>query len=126
MGKEVYITDEEKEKCQKVADAFEELYKQTDIIVINAGKYGFVKLQYYKPLVGFDSVITYTDSQTMFNDLWDDWLYDQLLTPVLETSIAEFEYEDIFKCLPKERQEELMAKREYFRERSEGSFDREN
>ena len=120
MGKEVYITDEERKKCRNVADAFRELYELTDVVVVDAGKYGFVKLQYYKPPAGFDSLVTYTDSQVMFDDLWEDWLYNQLLTSVLGTPIAEFEYEDIFKYLPEEKQKELMAKRIYFKERSEG------
>ena len=120
MGKEVYITDEERKKCRNVADAFRELYELTDVVVVDAGKYGFVKLQYYKPPAGFDSLVTYTDSQAMFDDLWEDWLYNQLLTSVLGTPIAEFEYEDIFKYLPEEKQKELMAKRIYFKERSEG------
>ena len=34
MGKGSYITDEERKKCQKVAEAFEELYERTDIAVI--------------------------------------------------------------------------------------------
>lgn len=120
MGKEVYITDEERKKCRNVADAFRELYELTDVVIVDAGKYGFVKLQYYKPPAGFDSLVTYTDSQVMFDDLWEDWLYNQLLTSVLGTPIAEFEYEDIFKYLPEEKQKELMAKRIYFKERSEG------
>lgn len=120
MGEEVYITDEERKKCRNVAEAFRELYELTDVIVVDAGKYGFVKLQYYKLPAGFDSLVTYTDSQTMFDDLWEDWLYEQLLTPVLGTPVAEFEYEDIFKCLPKEKQKELMTKRIYFKEKSEG------
>lgn len=120
MGKDVYITDEERKKCRNVADAFRELYELTDVVIVDAGKYGFVKLQYYKPPAGFDSLVTYTDSQVMFDDLWEDWLYNQLLTSVLGTPIAEFEYEDIFKYLPEEKQKELMAKRIYFKERSEG------
>ena len=120
MGKEVYITDEERKKCRNVADAFRELYELTDVVVVDAGKYGFVKLQYYKPPAGFDSLVTYTDSQVMFDDLWEDWLYDQLLTSVVGTPFVEFEYEDIFKYLPEEKQKELMAKRIYFKERSEG------
>lgn len=42
---EVYITDEERKKCQNVAEAFRELYELTDVVVVDAGKYGFVKLQ---------------------------------------------------------------------------------
>lgn len=122
MGKEVHITDREHEKCRRVAEAFTELYELTDTVVVDAGTYGFVKLQYYKKPRGFDSVVTYTDSQAMFEDLWEDWFNDQLLTPVLGTPIAELDYEDIFKCLPKERQAELMAKRTYFMEKSMGIF----
>ena len=52
--KEKYITDDEKEKCRKVADAFAELYEIENILVVDAGRYGFVKLQYYKPPQGFE------------------------------------------------------------------------
>ena len=54
----------------------------------------------------------------MFEDLWEDWFNDQLLTPVLGTPVAELDYEEIFKCLPKEKQTELMAKKNYFMEKS--------
>ena len=74
MGKGRYITDEERKKCQKVAEAFEELYERTDIAVIDVGKYGFVKLQYYKLPVGFDTAVTYRNSESLFNDLWFDWI----------------------------------------------------
>ena len=40
--KQTYITDEEKEKCQKVVDAFAELFENEDLAVVNAGKYGFI------------------------------------------------------------------------------------
>lgn len=39
-------------------------------------------------------------------------------TPVLGTELAELDYEEIFKCLPKEKQEEIMEKQNYFREKS--------
>lgn len=35
--KEVYITAEERKKCQKVADAFAELYEIENILVMDAG-----------------------------------------------------------------------------------------
>ncbi|MEZ3431864.1 MAG: hypothetical protein K1W36_16900 [Lachnospiraceae bacterium] len=47
MEKEVYITDEEREKCGKVADAYAEFYEPEDIFVADAGRYGFVKLLHY-------------------------------------------------------------------------------
>ena len=52
--KEKYITDDEREKCRKVADAFAELYEIENILVVDAGRYGFVKLQYYRQPKGFE------------------------------------------------------------------------
>lgn len=57
--KEIYITDSEREKCRKVADAFAELYEIENILVVDAGRYGFVKLQYYRPPQGFEDAITF-------------------------------------------------------------------
>lgn len=118
MGTELYITDEERKKCRKVVEAFKELYERTDVIAIDTGKYGFVKLQYYKLPDGFDAVVTYRNSELLFNDLWDEWLCNQLLILVQGTPTENLDYEEIFKCLPEEKQEELMAKRGYFEERS--------
>ncbi len=79
MRKQAFITEEESRKCRKVAEAFTELYENDDTAVLDAGKYGFVKLQYYNINNGFDCVTTYTDSSELFNSLWEDWLYINLL-----------------------------------------------
>ena len=42
MEKQVYITEEERAKCKKVAEAFTELYEMADIVVVDVGRYGFV------------------------------------------------------------------------------------
>ena len=47
MEKQVYITEEERAKCKKVAEAFTELYEMADIVVVDVGRYGFVMLKYY-------------------------------------------------------------------------------
>ena len=117
MEKQIYITDDEREKCRKVADAYAEL-EYADIIVLNAGKYGFVKLLYYHFPNGFDDAITYTDSRKMFDDLWDDWLNSQLYEIGVNASIIEFDYEEIFEMLPKEQQKALLEKRFYFAEKA--------
>ncbi len=46
MEKKVYITEEERGMCRKVIDAFAELYEMEDedILVVDVGRYGFVKL----------------------------------------------------------------------------------
>lgn len=112
--KEKYITDDEKEKCRKVADAFAELYEIENILVVDAGRYGFVKLQYYRPPQGFEDAITFTDSRSMFENLWEEWLDTQLFLLAKGTPMAGMEYNEIFRCLPKEKQEELMNRKAGF------------
>ncbi len=109
-----YITDEERKKCQQVVDAFAELYELTDVVVVDAGKYGFVKLQYYREPQGFEVMSTFTDSGKLFDALWQDWFEEQVLATVLGTPLEELEYEEIFAMLPKEKQDELMDKKTYF------------
>ena len=83
--KEKYITDDEKEKCRKVADAFAELYEIENILVVDAGRYGFVKL--------FDT---------------------QLFLLAKGTPMAGMGYSEIFECLPKEKQKELTDRKAEF------------
>lgn len=119
MKKDTYISKEEQEKCRKVAEAFKELYEREDIIVLDAGKYGYVKLQYYKEPYGFDDVFTYTDSRELFDDLWNEWFNGRLLEYARDTPMMEFDYPDIFKCLPKHKHKELMDKKIVFAEVAE-------
>ncbi len=44
---EIYITEEQRAKCRKVADAFAELYELMDVMVADAGRFGFVRLQWF-------------------------------------------------------------------------------
>ena len=37
MKRETYITDEERENCRKVVEAYEEFYEQEEIFVTDAG-----------------------------------------------------------------------------------------
>jgi len=102
--KEIYITDSEREKCRKVAN----------ILVVDAGRYGFVKLQYYRPPQSFEDAITFTDSRSMFENLWEEWLDTQLFLLEKGTPMAGMGYNEIFRCLPKEKQEELMNRKAGF------------
>ena len=91
MEKLVYITEEERVKCQKVADAFAELYKMENIVVLDAGKYGFVELKYYKPPQGFEDAITFTDSVALFEDLWGGMVeYKAVFTGKRHSAIGEW------------------------------------
>ena len=115
MGKKTYITVEEQKKCRKVADAFVEL-EDVDIVVVDAGRYGFVKLQYYTPPTGFENDFTFTDSREMFEDLWEEWLHTQIIALAKEMNIADIDYDDFFKRLPEEKQNELMGRKQIFAE----------
>lgn len=114
MEKKIYITKEEQEKCRKVADAFAELYDLENILVMDAGRYGFVKLQYYKEPQGFDDVVTFTDSQSMFENLWQEWFDTKLYLIAKGTPLMEKGYEGVFASLPEEKQKELTNRKADF------------
>ena len=115
MEKKIYITEEEQKKCQKVADAFAEL-EDVDVVVVDVGSYGFVKLQYYTPPTGFENDFTFTDSGALFDDLWEEWLHTQLIMLAREMKIEDIDYDDIFRQLPGEKQNELMGRKQHFAE----------
>lgn len=112
--KKSYITDIERERCKKVAAAYAELYEIENIVVLDVGRFGFVKLQYYRPPYGFDNVITFTDSRSMFENLWKEWFDTKLYLLAKGTPMLEMGYEEIFKCLPEEKQKELVGKKTVF------------
>ena len=115
MEKKAYITVEEQKKCRKVADAFAEL-EDVDIVVVDAGRYGFVKLQYYTPPTGFENDSTFTDSKEMFEDLWEEWLHTQIIVLAREMGAGDIDYDNFFKRLPEEKQNELMGRKQIFAE----------
>ena len=118
MDNRVFITEEEKEKCRKVMEAYAELYEKTDVLVVDAGKYGFVKLQYFNAEKGFDDAVSFLESKTMFEDLWEEWRIMFLLDFAKGTSMVELDYKYIFQCLPDDKKSELMNKKIYFAERA--------
>ena len=111
---EKYITQKQREKCRKVADAFAELYELADVMVADAGRFGFVRLQWFSEGEGVDSAAVYSVSAELFEELWRIWYEHEVLTPVLGTPLSELDYDEIFKALPKERQEEIQGKKDYF------------
>lgn len=114
MEKQVYITEEERAKCKKVAEAFTELYEMADIVVVDVGRYGFVMLKYYMPPHGFEEDATFTDSKVLFEGLWQEWLDMKLYFMAKGTSLMETGYKGIFESLSKEKQSELIRRKTYF------------
>ena len=114
MEKQVYITEEEREKCQKVADAFAELYEMADIVVVDVGRYGFVMLIYYTPPHGFEEDATFTDSRALFDALWQEWFNTTLYLTSKKMQLDNILYEGVFNCLSKEKQSELIGRKADF------------
>ena len=119
MEKQVYITEEERVKCQKVVDAFAELYEIENIVVLDAGRYGFIELKYYKPPHGFEDAKTFTDSVALFEELWEEWLNTKLYLIAKGTSLLEKGYKGVFESLPEEKQSELIVRKADFAKAAE-------
>ena len=119
MEKKIYITEEERTKCQKVADAFAELYEMENIVVLDVGRYGFVMLKYYNLPHGFEDAITFTDSVELFEDLWEEWLNTKLYLLAKGTPLLEKGYKGVFEGLPEEKQSELIMRKATFAKAAE-------
>jgi len=114
MNKITYITKNEHDKCKKVVQAYAELFESEDIVVLDAGKYGFIKLRYYNPVYGFGSMEIYVNSKKLFDSLWEDWFNAQLFSLRTQNTDEDIEFEKIFCNLPFYKQKELLDKRSYF------------
>ncbi len=119
MEKQIYITEEEREKCKKVVDAFTELYEMADIVVADVGRYGFVMLKYYMPPHGFEEDATFTDSVALFEELWQEWLNMKLYLLAKDTLLLEKGYKGVFESLPEEKQSELIVRKADFAKAAE-------
>ena len=111
MEKQIYITEEERVKCQKVVDAFAELYEMENIVVLDAGRYGFVELKYYKLPHGFEEDATFTDSKALFEALWQEWFDTTLYLVAREMKLNDILYQEVFNHLPKEKQSVIIEKK---------------
>ena len=122
MEKKIYITEEERTKCQKVADAFAELYEMADIVVVDVGRYGFVMLKYYTPPHGFEEDETFTDSKALFEALWQEWIHTTLYLIAKEMQLEDILYEEIFNLLSKEKQSAIIGRKSDFAQKAEISL----
>ena len=111
MEKKVYITEEEREKCQKVVDAFAELYDMADIVVVDVGRYGFVMLKYYMPPHGYEEDETYTDSRALFEGLWQEWFNTKLYLMARERQLDDFFYDKYLTVCQKKNSQHLLGRK---------------
>lgn len=113
MKKQNFITNQETEKCQKIAQTFNKFCLQMDILVLDTGKYGFSLMKYYD-IDGFQCIDNYTNSSDLFNALWQEWLEEKLISLCCETPLINLDYEEMFKGLSKESQNEILETKKYF------------
>lgn len=94
-------------------DVFEELYEieDEDILLVDVGRYGFVKLQCYTASHGFEELDTYTDSNSLFEGLWEEWLSLNVFLLAREMQLADVLYDDLFNNLPKENSQSLPGEK---------------
>ena len=111
MEKKVYITEEEREKCQKVVDAFAELYDMADIVVVDVGRYGFVMLKYYMPPHGFEEDETYTNSSALFEGLWQEWFNTKLYLMARERQLDDFFFVKYLTVCQKKNSQHLLGRK---------------
>lgn len=114
MEKKKYISEEEREKCRRVAEVFSE-FDEEKVMVLDMGRFGFLRLLFYQYPCGFDDAITYCEGRELFEDLWYDWLYEHLQKIADENpALLELDYEDMLTELPEEKQREFEDKRKEF------------
>lgn len=113
MKQQIYITDQEKENCQRVVAAFHDFFQQTDILVLDTGNYGFALLKYFNG-DGFDCIETYISSNALFDALWQEWLKEKLIALCIHTPLIDLEYEKMFDGLSAKQQNEILEAKENF------------
>lgn len=115
------ITLEEKERCKIVADIFYERLAKDDLIICDARKYGYAMLIYYKPPIGFDGIMMFTDSQKMYNTLLQEW-YISLIEELSKTmDMSEFDADDFYEKLSDAQKAPLIQQRHEFIEKAKQS-----
>lgn len=108
-----HITKEESKKCERIVDIFDELLDKTDTTVINTGKYGFVLLKCFD-YDGFYNITTYRKSEFLFEDLWEEWLEEKLISLCINTPLINLTYKDMFAGQSIKIQNEILNTKKSF------------
>ena len=75
-------------------------------------------LKYYTLSHGFEEDETFTDSSALFEALWQEWLDMKLYLIAKEMQLDDILYEEIFNCLPKEKQSEFIGEKADFAQKA--------
>ncbi len=88
------------------------------MLVVDAGRYGFVKLQCYTPSYGFEELDTLQTATAYLRGLWDEWLSLNLFLIAMEMQLDDIVGEEVFNTLPKEKQPELIGRKADFAQKA--------
>ena len=89
-----------------------------NIVVLDAGRYGFVELKYYKPPYGFEEDATFTDSRVLFDALWQEWFNTTLYLTAKEMKLDDILYGEVFSRLSKEKQSAIIGRKADFAQKA--------
>lgn len=71
-----------------------------------------LKTENYQSIL--DANDTYTDSNSLFEGLWEEWLSLNVFLLASEMQLADVLYDDLFNNLPEEKQSELIGRKDDF------------
>ena len=100
VEKQRYISERESRKCRRVAAVFKDMYRHENLLVLDAGVYGFIKLRDFSAPYGFDTVELFTDSRKLFEDLWKEWRNSQMISLMEGSPLEMLDYGDVYSRLP--------------------------
>lgn len=107
-------TDSDKIRCETMAQIFRKDLEKNDIILLDTGKYGFVMLEYYKPIANFDCAMIFENSQKMFDTLLDEW-YQCLITDLMKKQqVKDIDIDEFYDGLPEEEKNQLKSRKSQF------------
>lgn len=115
------ITEMERKQCQKVVEAFKELFLMYDgMCVVDAGNYGFVHLIWFNETSQqFDDNNVYADPRDLFDALWSYWLSAYLLEKNATAEYLHLSYMDMYDALDESEKKIIEKKKKRFLEDAE-------
>lgn len=85
-----------------------------DIIICDAGKYGYAMLTYYKPPIGFDGIIVFADSRKMYDTLLQEWFISLVEKQAKTMDMSELDTVNFYEKLSDEQKASLIQQRQQF------------